>query len=62
MKYVLALALMFGLGVSAHAATPATHSAVAAKSQVSGAIKAADAQAKDTKAKKKKKKKKASHA
>lgn len=62
MKYVLAFALIFGLGVSAQAATPATHSAVAVKSQVSGAVKAADAQAKDTKAKKKKKKKKAAFA
>lgn len=64
MKYVLALALVFGLGASAQAATTATHSVVAAKPEaVSSAIKAADKQTLEAKdKKKKKKKKKASHA
>ncbi len=63
MKYVLVLAFAFsigafGIGVSAQAATPVTHKAIAAKSEaVSGVIKTGDTQAKDTKSKKKKKKK-----
>lgn len=67
MKYVLtavvAIALAAGLGASAQAATPATHSALTAMKPgvASGVTKIAEA--KDTKSKKKKKKKKkASHA